>query len=84
MKTKSFPSVASVLPSIFHDDDDSRRRPVLVRTGKSKEFLNKHLQDMLYDEGIKLQVCKNPEVKYDVVEHTHRTIRERLYKYFIF
>jgi len=33
---------------------------------------------MLRDEGIPFQVCKNPDVKCAVVEHAHRTIRDRL------
>ena len=37
---------------------------------------------MLKREGIQFQVCKNPDVKCSVVERSHRTIRDRLYKYF--
>ena len=39
---------------------------------------------MLRDEGIQFQVCRNPDVKCAVVESAHRTIRERLYKYFTY
>jgi hypothetical protein len=39
---------------------------------------------MLRDEGIQLQVCRNPDVKYAVVERAHMTIRDRLYRYFTF
>ena len=35
-----------------------KRRPIWVRTYNSKEFLNKHFQDMLRDEGLQFQVCK--------------------------
>jgi len=55
-----------------------------VRTDKGKEFLNKHFQERLKREGIKFQVCKNPDVKCSVVERAHRTIRDRLYKYFTY
>jgi hypothetical protein len=44
--------------------------------------LNKQLQDMLKNEGIQFQVCRDPNVKCAVVERSHRTIRDRLYKYF--
>jgi len=54
VKTKSGPSI---FLSLFHDDDS--RRPVWVRRDKGKEFLNKKFQDMLCDEGIQFQVCKN-------------------------
>jgi len=39
---------------------------------------------MLKCEGIQFQVCRNPDVKCSVVECAHRTIRDRLYKYFTY
>jgi hypothetical protein len=39
---------------------------------------------MLRREGIKFQICKNPDVKCSVVERAHRTIRDKLYKYFTY
>ena len=50
----------------------------------SDTFLNKHFQDMLRDEGIQFQVCRKPDVKCAIVERAHRTIRDRLYKYFTY
>jgi len=58
------------------------KRPVWVRTDRGKEFLNKSFQDTLKREGIQFQTCKNPDVKCSVVERAHRTIRDKLYKYF--
>jgi hypothetical protein len=55
-----------------------------VRTDKDKEFLNKHFQDMLRDEGIEFRFFRNPDVKCAVVERVHRTISDRLFKYFTF
>jgi len=55
-----------------------------VRTDKGKEFLNKHFQVMLKREGIQFQVCRDPDVKYSVIERAQRTIRERLNKYFTY
>ena len=55
---------------LFHDDS---RRPFWVRTDKGKEFLNKHFQDMLREESIQFQICRNPDVKCAVVERVHRT-----------
>jgi len=55
-----------------------------VRTDKGKAFLNKHFQEMLKREGIQFQVCKNSDMKCSVVERAHRTIRDRLYKYFTY
>jgi len=39
---------------------------------------------MLKREGIQFQVCRNPDVKCSVVERSHSTIRDRLYKYFTY
>jgi len=39
---------------------------------------------MLPHEGIQFQVCKNPYVNCAVVDRAHRTIRDRLYKYFTY
>jgi len=51
---------------------------------KGKDFLNRHFREMLKREGIHSQVCRNPDVKCSVVERAHRTIRDRLYKYFTY
>ena len=39
---------------------------------------------MLRDEGIQFQVGFNPDLKCAVVVRAHRTIRDRLYKYFTY
>ena len=36
---------------------------------------------MLKKEGIQYQVCRDPNVKCAIVERSHRTIRDTLYKY---
>jgi len=83
VKTKSGPAVTVALLSIFDGKPKlTSRRPVWVRTDKGKELLDKHFQDILRDEGIQFQVCRNPDVKCAVAERAHRTIRVRLYKYF--
>jgi len=82
MKTKSGLAVTAAFRSIFDDKPILlSRRPVCVRTDKGKVFLNKDFQDMLRDEGIQFQVCRNPDVNCAVVERVQRTIRDRLYKY---
>ena len=85
VKTKSGPAVTAAFRSIFYDKPILHsRRPVWVRMDKGKEFLNKYFQDILRDEGIQFQVCRNPDVKCAVVERAQRTIRDRLYKYFTY
>ena len=66
--------------SLFHDS----LLPVWVRKEKGEEFLKQHFQVMLRDVGIQFQVCRNPCLKCEVVERAHRTIRDRLFKFFIF
>jgi len=64
VKTKNEPSVTTAFRSIFDDTPKlMTRRPVWVRTDKGNEFLNKAFEDMLRDEGIEYQVCRNPDVK---------------------
>ena len=77
-------AVASAFISVFKYSSSSRRLPVWVRTGNGKEFLKRHFGEMLKREGIQFQVCRNPDVKCNVVERAHRTIRDRLYKYFTY
>ena len=78
--TKSGPAITSSFRSLFHDDES--RRHVSIGTDKDKEFLNKHFQDMLRDDGIQFQVCRNPDLKCAVVEGAHSTIRDKLFKFF--
>jgi hypothetical protein len=88
LRSKTGTAVASAFQSIF---DDSRyttkqykRRPLWLRTDKGKEFLNRSVQDMLKHEGIQFQVCKDPDIKCSVIERAHRTLRDKLYKYFTY
>jgi len=62
LRSKTVTAVESAFMTIF-ENSRRRRRPVLVRTEKGKEFLNKHFQVMLKREGIKFQVCRYPNVK---------------------
>jgi len=85
--SKTGKAVTTAFQSIFKDPKylkPLRRRPVWVRTDRGKEFLNRWLQDLLRRERIQFQICKNPEVKCSVVERAHRTIRDKLYKYFTY
>jgi len=59
-----------------------KRRPVWVRSDKGKEFLNVSFQKLLKREGIQFQVCRNPDIKWSIVERVQRTVRDKLYKYF--
>jgi len=56
----------------------------MIHTDKGKEFLNKTFQDMLKKKGIEFRVCQNPDVKCAVNERAHRSLRDKLYKYFLY
>ena len=55
-----------------------------MRRNKGKEFLIRHFQDILSDEGIQFQVCSNPDVKCFIIERSQPNFRDRLYKYFTY
>jgi hypothetical protein len=80
LKSKTGTAVTAAFQSVL----PQRRRPVWVRTDKGKEFLNTNFQAMLKREGIQFQVCRNPDVKCSIVERAHRTIKNRIYKYFTY
>jgi len=87
LKSKTGNAVTSAFQTILKDPKylkPIRKRPVWVRTDRGKEFLNRSFQDMLKREGIQFQTCRNPDVKCSVVERAHRTIRDKLYKYFTY
>ena len=87
LKSKTGKDVSSAFQSVLQDPKYSKpikRRPVCVRTDKGKEFLNTTFQNLLKCEGIQFQVCKNPDIKCSLIEGAHRTVRDKLYKYFTY
>ena len=84
LMSKTGTTVASAFESIFRDPKYSRRRPMWVRTVKGKKFLIRQFQNMVKREGIQFQVRKIPDVKCSVVERAHKTIKNRIYKYFTY
>jgi hypothetical protein len=55
---------------------------LVVQTDKGKKYINKPFHDFVRRERIEHRICRNPVVKCAVVERVHRTIREKIYKYF--
>jgi hypothetical protein len=84
LRTKAGKAVAEVFRSILEDPRYSARRPLTVQRDKGREFLNRPFRDILQREGIEHRTCKNTDVKCAVVERAHRTIRDKIYKYFIY
>ena len=82
LRSKTGTAVSSAFRSILAKySKPVRRRPIWVSTDRGKEFLNRSFQAMLKKEGIQFQICRDPNVKCAVVERSHRTIRDNLYKY---
>ena len=82
LRAKTGAAVSSAFRSILAKySKPLRRRPIWVRTDKGKEFTNGTFQAMLRKEGIQFQVCRDPNVKCAIVERSHRTVREKLYRY---
>jgi hypothetical protein len=79
LMSKTGTAVASAFRSIL--TKYSHRSSIWVRTDRGKEFLNRSFQDMLKEEDIQFQVCRDLNVKCAIVERSYRTIRDKLYKY---
>ena len=84
LKAKTGVAVASAFESALRDSRYRRRRPVWVRTDKGKEFFSGQFQGVLKCEGIQFQVCKDHDVKCSDVEQSHRTVKNKIYKYFTY
>jgi len=87
LKSKTGKAVSEAFETVLNDDKcmkPLKRRPVWVRTDKGKEFLGSSFQNLLKREGIQFQVCMKPDVKCLCIERAHRTIRDKLYRYFTF
>ena len=85
LKSKSGKDVSAAFQSVQKDPrylKTFKRPPVWVRTDNGKEFLNESFQKLLKREGIQFQVYRNPNIKCSIVERVHRTVRDKLYKYF--
>jgi hypothetical protein len=75
LKSKTGKSVSAAFETVLNDGrylKTVKRRPVTVSTDKGKEFLNATIQNLLKQEGIHFQVCKNLDIKCNVIERTHR------------
>ena len=83
-QSKIGPSVTAAFQSILKDRrylKPVHKRPVWLQTDRGKEFSNRSFQDMFKREGFKFHVCRNPDMKFAVVERAHRTLRNKLFRY---
>ncbi len=61
--------------------DRSGRKPHSVQADKGTEF-KASFQTLLKSHDTKFFLCANPDIKCSVIERFHRTLKNRLYKYF--
>ena len=59
----------------------TNRKPKKVQSDKGTEFLNRHFQKLLKDEGIHFFTTGN-ETKASVVERLNRTLKGKMYRFF--
>ena len=87
LKSNTGPSVMAAFHTILKDRRYSkilRRRQVWLHTDRGKEFSRRPFQVMLEREGIQFHVSRNPDVKCAFVERVHRTLTNKLYRYFTY
>jgi len=72
---KTAKSVADAFKEIFKK---SKRKPEKLWTDKGREFHNKHVKEL----GVELYSTKNEE-KSSVAERWNRTMKEKMFKYFM-
>ncbi|KAK3750987.1 hypothetical protein QZH41_007598 [Actinostola sp. cb2023] len=77
IKNKTAPQIIQAFQSIFKEG----RQPRVLQTDQGTEFLNRHVQAFLKSQGIRHFVTYS-DPKAQIVERFHRTIKNRLWRYF--
>ena len=76
LKTKTGVEVANAFKSLLKE-----HKPAMLWSDHGKEFWNKHVDNVLKKNNIKLYTTENEE-KASVVERWNRTIKTKMFKYF--
>jgi len=79
VKSKASKDIISALENVF----EGPRRPRVMRTDKGREFNNRDVSSFLNTEGIHHFSTQNTETKANYAERLIKTIKHRLYRYFI-
>ncbi|KAK3708940.1 hypothetical protein QZH41_002810 [Actinostola sp. cb2023] len=77
IKNKTAPQIIQAFQSIFKEG----RQPKVLQTDQGTEFLNRHVQAFFKSQGIRHFVTYS-DPKAQIVERFHRTIKNRLWRYF--
>ena len=75
IKTKHGELVAEAFKTIFKSVT-----PGAIQTDKGKEFLNKHVQDLLKEHNIQYFTSQNEAIKCAVVERFNSTLKNKIFK----
>src|SRR5271165_3004314 len=59
------------------------RIPTYLQCDKGREFLNASFQKLLSDNDIKFYTSENEEIKAAVVERFNRTLKSRVFRFFM-
>ena len=78
LKNKSASSLTAAFRRLLRNNDG----PQKMQTDKGKEFLNRQLQDVLKEKGIRHFTTHNEETKACIVERFNRTLKTRMWRYF--
>ena len=61
---------------------EAKVKPLLLHTDRGNEFTNHRFQSWLSGKSIKSYYTFNPEIKCSLVERWHRTLKNKMFKYF--
>ena len=81
LKNKSGPEVALAMEKVL--SRSGRRKPVKLCTDMGKEYLNKHVRDVMEKYNIHHYAMAS-DTKAAIVERVNRTLKERMWRYFTF
>jgi transposase InsO family protein len=80
VKNKRPETIIKAFENIFKDIH--KRKPEKLQTDKGTEFKNKTFQAFMKKHDIKYFVSQNEETKCSVVERFHRTLKDKIYRFF--
>jgi len=81
IRTKAARDVTQAFERIISMD---QKPPTMAQSDKSTKFLNSTFQAMLRRNGIHFYTSENEDLKASVVERFNRTLKNKMYRYFIY
>jgi len=78
LKDKIGTSITLALKSLFQG-----KKPITMKLDKGTEFVSATVQQYLKRQGVNFHTTHNPDIKGDIIEHFNRSLKIRMFKYFI-